>query len=435
MILGAAHPGGTVRQFEKIGINLSAAMVGLAIAGAAEAQEIRFMCSSDNNLCYVMKALVPAFEAQNPGITVVTDIVPNKAIMESLPVQLAGKSGPDLATVNDLAGLNRYYLDLTPYIDVGYWTENFGDYFAWFRSNPDDKGIYGMMTQLTLSGAFVNRTLFEQAEIDMPKPGATWQDWATASVAVAKATGVTYPMGFDRSGHRISATAISFGAKMFDDQGQPTLSDKGYADFVRTFVAWNNDGTIGREVWAGQGGTSYRDLAPEFINGEMVFGYSGTWLIQRYDQDIGDGFDWEVVPAPCGPGGCTAMVGGSAIAGFKHSKSPEAVAKFLSYLASTEVYRDFSEQTLNVPAHKGIAAEGLSYPNATPNARSALQAFNAQISSISPVAFRVQGYRLNRAMFNVSVQRITQAIIGEISIDNAIAKMQSDIDEAVRQAN
>jgi hypothetical protein len=44
-------------------------------------------------------------------------VVPYQAILENLPVQLAAGTGPDIAKVTDLGGLNEYYLDLTPYVD------------------------------------------------------------------------------------------------------------------------------------------------------------------------------------------------------------------------------------------------------------------------------------------------------------------------------
>ncbi|MEO0607633.1 MAG: error-prone DNA polymerase, partial [Pseudomonadota bacterium] len=45
--------------------------------------------------------------------------------------------------------------------------------------------------------------LFEQAGVELPGEGATWDDWATASKAVAEATDTPFPMAIDRSGHRV----------------------------------------------------------------------------------------------------------------------------------------------------------------------------------------------------------------------------------------
>ena len=91
-------------------------------------------------------------------------------MIDTLPVQLAAGEGPDIARVTDLGGLNKYYLDLTPQLGARakYWEDNFGPTLKWLRAGPSDKGIYGMMTQLTVTGMFVNKTLFEQAKVPMP---------------------------------------------------------------------------------------------------------------------------------------------------------------------------------------------------------------------------------------------------------------------------
>ena len=149
------------------------------------------------------------------------DKVPYKAILEQLPVQLAAGEGPDIARVTDLGGLSKYYLDITPYVkDAKYWEANFGQTLPWMRPTPSDKGIYGMMTQLTVTGPYVNKTLFEQANVPLPGPKATWDEWADAARKVAKATQTPYAMAFDRSGHRFAGPAISMGAKYLRRQGQ-----------------------------------------------------------------------------------------------------------------------------------------------------------------------------------------------------------------------
>jgi ABC-type glycerol-3-phosphate transport system substrate-binding protein len=179
------------------------------------------------------------FEADNEGIDVVVDVVPYQAILENLPVQLAAGTGPDIAKVTDLGGLNEYYLDLTPYVDAAYWEASFGGTLDWYRGGPDDQGIYGMHSQLTITGAFVNATLFEQAGIEMPGADATWADWAEASRAVAEATDTPFPMAIDRSGHRVAGPAISYGAALFGPDGDADAVDEGFTAFVQQFV----DGT------------------------------------------------------------------------------------------------------------------------------------------------------------------------------------------------
>ena len=140
----------------------------LAASTASAEVQLRFECAQDGNECDTMMAIFKKFEAKHPDIKVKMDLVPYKAILENLPVDLAAGTGPDLAKVTDLGGLHKYYLDLSPYVDKTYWEDNFGKTLDWYRGGPQDKGIYGLQTQLTITGAFINKTLFEQANVALP---------------------------------------------------------------------------------------------------------------------------------------------------------------------------------------------------------------------------------------------------------------------------
>jgi alpha-1,4-digalacturonate transport system substrate-binding protein len=417
-------------------IMATTALAAAFLAGGVSvvnAQEIRFMCSSDGVECDVLDEMATRFEAEHPGVDVVMDVVPYQAILESLPVQLAAGTGPDLATVTDLGGLNRYYLDLAPHVDRAYWEDSFGDVLGWYQGGPDDDGIYGLHMLMTVTGAFINTTLFEQAGVEVPGENASWDEWAEASRAVADATGITFPMAMDRSGHRIAGPAISYGAKIFEENGEPMLVDDAFTAYVQKFVDWHENGTMARDVWAGQGGSSYRDAAQEFINGELVYYYSGSWQTGRFDEQIGDLFDWQVVGSPCGDGGCSGMPGGSGLVGFSQTEHPEIVAALLDYLAREDIYAEFSGRTKNIPAHRGVAATGAQYEGASPLSAAALNAWGNQVGRVSPIAFAYQGDGRNRAMFNITVQRVTQALVGELTVAEAMERVESDLEAALAE--
>lgn len=414
----------------------AAAIFGSTLGlSAVSAQELRYVCSSDGNECTVAAALIKRFEADNPGITVKVDEVPYKTILEGLPVQLAAGTGPDLAKVTDLGGLSQYYLDLSPYVDTAYWEDSFGGTLDWYRPTPEDKGIYGLHSQLTITGAYVNKTLFEQAGVELPSADASWDDWAAAATEVAKATETDFPMAMDRSGHRIAGPAISYGAKLFDADGEAILVDDGFTAYVQKFVDWNNDGTMARDVWAGSGGSSYQDASQEFMFGQLVYYYSGSWQVGKLDSSIGDAFDWTVVGSPCGDGGCSGMPGGAGIVGFSQTEHPEAVAKLIDFLAQEDNYAEMTARTRNIPAHLGVAAKGVEYEDVSNAAAAALNAWGAQVGKVSPVAFAYQGYKGNRAMFNITVERVTQAIVGELTVEEAMERAKSDLAEAMEASN
>jgi len=109
------------------------ATLGLT-AGLAQAGEIRVMCYQDGSECDVMADVAKRFEAQNPSTKIVLDMVPYKAIVEQLPVQLAAGQGPDIARVTDLGGLSKYYMDISAHVkDPKYFEANFGATLPWLR--------------------------------------------------------------------------------------------------------------------------------------------------------------------------------------------------------------------------------------------------------------------------------------------------------------
>jgi alpha-1,4-digalacturonate transport system substrate-binding protein len=410
---------------------VGAGTLGLTLTAMAD---IRVMCYQDGNECDVTADLIKRYEAQHPGAKVNLDVVPYKTVVEQLPIQLAAGQGPDIARVAEIGGLSKNYIDIGPHLkDRKYWEANFGSTLPWMRSKAGDQGIYGFLSQLTMTGPFVNKTLFEQAKIPLPGPKATWEEWADAARKVAKATQTPAAMAWDRSGHRFAGPAVSYGAKIFDAKGNLAL-DEGYKTAVAKFVGWHKDGTMLKDVWGGSGGSSYADSVGEFKNGRVVMILSGSWQINRLQKEIGNSFDWVAVPNPCGPAACSGMPGGAAWVALKTTKSPKEVGQFLDFMAQEANVSEFASRTNTIPAHVGVAKKGVAYPTAGPAAQAALAVFTSGTSTLAPAAYALQGYRYNRALMLPTVTRVTQAIVGEISVDEAVNKIGTDMAEAVKQA-
>ena len=207
---------------------LLAAFALCGTAGPALAADIHVACYSDGNECEALADEATAFGKDNPDVHVIVDKSPYAAIMQSLPVQLAAGNGPDIARVTDFGPLNRYFLDLRPYLkDADAWEANFGKSLPWMRANDADKGIYGLPSQLTVTGLIVDKSLFDQAGVPLPGDAATWDDWAVTLKKVADADKVPFAMAWDRSGHRFAGPAISYGAKYFAADGAPIAVDDG----------------------------------------------------------------------------------------------------------------------------------------------------------------------------------------------------------------
>jgi alpha-1,4-digalacturonate transport system substrate-binding protein len=412
----------------------AAATAALAAAGTAQAatRDIRVQCYSDGNECPVTRDLAAAFMKANPDINVTIDEVPYSAILQSLPVQLAAGKGPDIARVTLFGNYAQYFLDLRPYLkDAKFWEDNFGPTLDWMRTGPADHGIYGMMTQLTVTAPLVDKTLFEQAKVAIPGPKATWDDWAAAVEKVAKATNTPSGMAWDRSGHRFAGPAISYGAKYFDAEGNPAVVDEGFKAMAKRFYDWNLNGTVQKSTWAGQA-TGYKDAFDDFANGKIVMYYSGSWQLTRLLK-LGNAFDWTIAANPCGPAACSGMPGGAAFVAFKETKHPHAVAAFLDFLAQPANYKTFSERTNNIPAELPLQKEALNY-NMPAEGKAAIAALLHDAATLSPIAYHLQGYHFAGAVFGATADRIGQAIAGSMTLDQAYARITEDIKTALATA-
>lgn len=408
-----------------------AALAVVLSAGAmpAMADEIRFLCYQDGNECDVIGQMLPDFTAAT-GHTVNMEVVAYDIIRDQLENQLQTDGAPDVARVTNLGGLNRYYLDLAPYVDGAAWEAAYGATLPWFRApGGEDQGIYGWMTQLTVTGPFVNVSLFEDAGVDMPGEGATWDDWAAALMEVKDATGITAGLAMDRTAHRWAGPAFSYGARFFDDAGQPILVDDGFRRYAETFIEWHNSGLMPAEGWPAGDGTQYRNAAPLFQSGDAAMHMSGSWMINSYAQNITD-FTWRAVPAPCGPGGCGAMPGGAAVVAFSSTDVPEASAAFIDFLAREDNAARFASATRNITAHQGLQATGVDYGDASPAVAAALSVFagNAgRAAQTTPQAYTFQGYAKNFVIYGVVPNYITRAITGEMTLDEALAAIDADV--------
>ncbi len=408
---------------------------GFFTSTVANAQtSIRMAWYSDGNEGEVLKDLLARFEQKNPDIKVIVDQVPFKAINETIPLQLAAGTGPDMVRTTDMGGIAQYALDLRPLLkDATYWDKNFGPFLTWMRVSGDKSSIPGFMTQLTVTGPFANQTLFEQAGVKIPAAGATWDDWAKAAKQVADKVKAPFPIAMDRSGHRFYGAAISSGAKVFDAKGEPAVIDDGFKAMAQRVYDWHKSGVMSKELWGSVSGSTYKGANDEFKNAQVVLYMSGSWQISQFDKTIGTAFDWVAVPNPCGPGGCSGMPGGAGLIAIKATKNPAAVAKVMEYLASEEVLGEFYARTLFVPGHIGLSAKGIDYKTASPLARKALGVFSGQVGQISPLAYDVQGYPYSRIIFNAVISRIGQSITGEISLEDAYKRIEQDVAQQIAE--
>ncbi|NDJ75264.1 MAG: carbohydrate ABC transporter substrate-binding protein, partial [Chloroflexi bacterium] len=99
----------------------------------------------------------------------------------------------------------------------------------------------------------------------------------------------------------------------------------------------------------------------------------------------------------------------------------------MDYLASQEVLGEFSAQTLFIPGHIGLAEAGVDFVS---NA-DALNMFLAEIPKLMPEAYALQYHPFTFPLNTAIRDRVTQVIVGELTLDEAVERIQEDVDTAM----
>ena len=392
-----------------------------------ETVEIRFTYYADGVEAEVMQPLLDKFMAENPDITVVLDVVPYQTIDEQLPVQVETGEGPDLARITNFGAYKGKLLDLRDYLaDPAYFEANFPAPIL------EAMGYGGFPDALTVTGPYVNKTLFDQAGVELPGEGTTWQEWTDLTTQVAETTGVQYAISIDRTGHRFAGPAMSMGAILLDADGNFTVDTPGFRAFAETVKGWHDAGITPSEVWFNA--DAVNSCIDDFKSGQLVMCMSGSWNINGLANDVGDAFDWVVVPNPTGDGGSTGIAGGSAVAAFSATEHPEEVSRLVEFLIQPENYGAFSAGTLALPAQKDVASAGVEFDTDNPLVLAALSAYTAEVPKLQDQAVGLNVHPYAFAYYRNSANRIAQYLTGELTLDEMLVNLQTDIDNAIAEA-
>ncbi len=401
-------------------------------SSAAQKIELRITWYNDGNEGDVMRALLDKFQTANPNITVKLDTVAYADLGKILQPQVESGTPPDLARVTNLAQFQGYYLDLRPYLtNAAAWEANWSPAFLGALRKPDDKtGLYGFPTQFTVSGPFINRTLFNQAGVPVPsdtKEKVTWQEWIDAAKKVAAATKTPYAVAIDRSGHRLWGPALSMCAHFVDGLNETkfTIDSPGFRNAANMLISWHKEKITPAEIWVGGGG-GYAAGNTFFVNGQLVFYFSGNWQVGQFNQLIGNKFEWDVVPNPYGDCGSTGMPGGAALVAFKATKYPKEVAKLVEYLTTDDVLAEFSAKSLFLPGSLSLAKKSITYPSASKQ----MNVFLKEVGKLTPESYYLQFNALGQTLNPEMRDRLSQVITGELTLDEAIKRIQQKMDEA-----
>ncbi|KFX05328.1 sugar ABC transporter substrate-binding protein [Pectobacterium betavasculorum] len=407
----------------------SALALGLFSNSALAAKtQITFLYSDDDpELVHFMEQKVKSFSQSNEHINVNFVSTGYNALQTQLPMQLAAGLGPDIAKTTQM-GLLGYTLDLRPYLkDPAAFEKR---YSAGIEKIMRVKGVHkadalpGFVASWTADLPFINVTLFEQAGVPLPQPGYTIDDLMKSSKLVAEKTGVHIPFTIDRSGFRFSGPAYSYGAR-YDKDGLINFPDTAAQQWIKDLKRWSDEGVFPREMWGAAGGGQYKSMADDFVNGNIVTYFSGNWLLNQFSKQIGDGFDWKVLPAPCKEK-CISMGGATFIMPFTTTKHPQEVAEFMEWLGSEPLQREIAER-FNIIV--GADITDLHYQTKDKHVIDGLNTAREEIKKIPSYVFdweRMESLGANE-LYPIILTRFTQYLNDQVSFDEYLRLTSNDV--------
>ena len=347
----------------------------------------------------VVADLVPAFEAEHPGIRVRVQQIPWSAAHEKLLTAYVGGSVPDLAQlgntwVPELAALDALVpldplIARTPSLDPA-------DVFPGiWDTNVVDGTVYGLPWYVDTRVVFYRRSAMAR----IARPGerryglfAPLNEW-------------TLPV----------VLGMQAGSPLLRDGGQYGAFDA--PDYRRAFTFLLG---LYRDGLATPPSMASSNLYQEFARGDFAMVVTGPWNLGEFRARLPDSLqtDWATAPLPGPDGPGTSTAGGSSLALFRGADHPAEAWAFAAYLARPDVQARFYGLTGSLPAR--VSAWRTAGLADDPRAR----AFADQLRLAQPTPKIPEWERITTL-----VMRYTEgAARGVMTDDEALAALDRDVD-------
>jgi len=301
------------------------------------------------------QAIVDAFHATTPKITVKVTVSDWEPYWDKLQTSIAGGDAPDVFAMDGPLfpdyQTRDVLLDLKPFIDRdGYDLGQLADQAVSDFKTPD--GQFGVPRDLNVVALYYNKKMFDTAGI--PYPDDTW-DWAKL-VEVAKqltlkgAGGKTSQWGF----YTETTDMENYWSELVWQNGGDIISPDHKTSLVGSDQAAGGIQFLQDLIWKDKvmPDASITDaLGDAFEQGQAAMEANGSWLVATHQSA---GLDFGIAPLPKGPAGQATSINPTGAVVYKGTKNPEAAWAFVKYLASPAAQTKLMELKASLPANKAV---------------------------------------------------------------------------------
>ena len=301
------------------------------------------------------QAIVDAFHAANPKITVKVTVSDWEPYWDKLQTSIAGGDAPDVFAMDGPLfpdyQTRDVLLDLKPFIDRdGYDLSQLADQAVADFTTPD--GQFGLPRDLNVVALYYNKAMFNAAGI--PFPDDTW-DWAKLTDVAKKltlrdASGKTTQWGF----YTESTDMENFWSEAVWQNGGDIISADHKTSLVGSDQAAGGIQFLQDLIWKDKvmPDAAITDaLGDAFEQGQAAMESNGSWLVATHQAA---GLDFGIAPLPKGPTGQATSINPTGAVVYKGTKSPDAAWEFVKYLASPAAQTKIMDLKASMPANKEV---------------------------------------------------------------------------------
>ena len=301
------------------------------------------------------QAIVDAFHAVNPKITVKVTVSDWEPYWDKLQTSIAGGDAPDVFAMDGPLfpdyQTRDVLLDLKPYIDKdGYDLTQLADQAVADFTTPD--GQYGLPRDLNVVALYYNKKMFDAAGI--PYPDDTW-DWAKLSEVAKKLTlrgadGKVSQWGF----YTETTDMENYWSELVWQNGGDIISADHKANLVGSDQAAAGIQFLQDLIWKDKvmPDAAITDaLGDAFEQGQAAMEANGSWLVATHQAA---GIDFGIAPLPKGPAGRATSINPTGAVVYKGSKNPDAAWAFVKYLASPAAQTKIMNLKASLPVNKEV---------------------------------------------------------------------------------
>ncbi|HKG55783.1 MAG TPA: sugar ABC transporter substrate-binding protein [Candidatus Limnocylindrales bacterium] len=304
------------------------------------------------------QAIVDAFHAANPKITVKVTVSDWDTYWDKLQTGIAGGDAPDVFAMDgplfpDYQSRD-VLLDLKPYIDKsGYDLGQLADQAVKDFTTPE--GQFGLPRDLNVIALFYNKKMFDAAKI--PYPDDTW-DWAKLVEVAHKLTiDTNNDKKPDQWGFYTETSDMeNYWSSLVWQNGGDIIAPDAKSTLLGTDQAVGGLQFLQDLIWKEKvmpDPALFAEVGDAFEQGKAAMEANGSWLVATHQAA---GIDLGIAPLPKGPAGQATSINPTGAVVYAKSKNPDAAWEFVKYLASPAAQTKLMELRASLPANKEVLA-------------------------------------------------------------------------------